>query len=316
VRAADEQEAACATLLARARCTPDDGVAPADAERELAARCARHAAYRQAADDLLRARQDARTARDELAAQPGFDVALHDVALHDVALHDVALHDASADRLDGERARAAAEAEGADALVARISALDTRVAAAQAGCDVEAALAGVAAAESALADARDRDLRAMVGGVLARYVLEAARDHHRPDVFRRADALFTRVTAGAWRLALDDGAADGGRGDAAFRAVHVPTGSGHALAELSSATRVQLLLAVRVAFVESQEQGVRLPLVLDEVLGRATTGAPGRSSTRWSRWPPRGGRSSTSLPSATRWRSGRRRWRRTTCRTA
>src|SRR5690606_37194719 len=41
------------------------------------------------------------------------------------------------------------------------------------------------------------------------------------------------------------------------------------LEELSSGTRVQLLLAVRVAFVEQQEQGVMLPLLLDEVLGNS-----------------------------------------------
>src|SRR5690606_25685238 len=34
-------------------------------------------------------------------------------------------------------------------------------------------------------------------------------------------------------------------------------------------TRVQLLLAVRVAFVETQEQGARLPLVFDEVLANS-----------------------------------------------
>ena len=50
--------------------------------------------------------------------------------------------------------------------------------------------------------------------------------------------------------------------------------------QLSSATRVQLMLAVRVAFVESQERRVALPLLLDETLGTATTIVRERSSMR------------------------------------
>ena len=41
------------------------------------------------------------------------------------------------------------------------------------------------------------------------------------------------------------------------------------LDELSSGTRLQLLLAVRVAFVEQQERGPMLPLILDETLGNS-----------------------------------------------
>jgi energy-coupling factor transporter ATP-binding protein EcfA2 len=41
------------------------------------------------------------------------------------------------------------------------------------------------------------------------------------------------------------------------------------LDELSSGTRLQVLLAVRIAFVEQQEQGVKLPLLLDETLANS-----------------------------------------------
>jgi hypothetical protein len=44
-------------------------------------------------------------------------------------------------------------------------------------------------------------------------------------------------------------------------------GRAYTLGELSSATRLQLLLAVRLAFVEAQENGLQLPLFLDETLG-------------------------------------------------
>src|SRR5690606_19838647 len=90
------------------------------------------------------------------------------------------------------------------------------------------------------------------------------RDQQLPDVFIRARQLFLRITNGAWRLDIGDGETP------AFRAFHTVSGMGHALDELSTATRMQLLLAVRLAFVESQEKeqgGPRLPLLLDETLG-------------------------------------------------
>jgi hypothetical protein len=54
-----------------------------------------------------------------------------------------------------------------------------------------------------------------------------------------------------------------------FCATDMHTGRSQPLDQLSSGTKLQLLLAVRVAFVEMMEQGVRLPLVLDETLGNS-----------------------------------------------
>jgi hypothetical protein len=126
---------------------------------------------------------------------------------------------------------------------------------------VEAAVAAVKAASAVLAEQRDRDLRAMIGGVIARHVQQLTRDQHRPEVFRRARELFTLITRGRYRLDLEDGDTP------SFRAFDVNAGVGRSLEELSSATRVQLMLAVRVAFVESQERRIALPLLLDETLG-------------------------------------------------
>jgi len=41
------------------------------------------------------------------------------------------------------------------------------------------------------------------------------------------------------------------------------------LDRLSAGTRVQLLLSVRLAFIEQQEQGYRLPIILDETLANS-----------------------------------------------
>lgn len=44
---------------------------------------------------------------------------------------------------------------------------------------------------------------------------------------------------------------------------------GKKLDQLSTGTRIQLLLAIRVAFVESQESNVKLPLLADELLANS-----------------------------------------------
>lgn len=51
-----------------------------------------------------------------------------------------------------------------------------------------------------------------------------------------------------------------------FRAYDTVKAKGFAFDALSSATRLQVLLAVRIAFIEQQEKDIKLPLVLDETL--------------------------------------------------
>ncbi len=145
----------------------------------------------------------------------------------------------------------------------RVVELRTRVAQATRGHDIEDALAEVDRAESALRQIRDRDAKGAIASVLVDYVEQAARNDQRPEVFHRANALFTQVTRGRYQLLLDD------RVDPGFRALDTQLEQSLALEELSSATRLQLLLAVRVGFVEVQEGGVRLPILMDETLANS-----------------------------------------------
>ena len=104
------------------------------------------------------------------------------------------------------------------------------------------------------------------------FVLDQVESEHvrtsRPVVLRRAEDWFTRFTRHEFELAM------GAAGDGTFRARETATGEWRALAELSSGTRMQLLLAVRVAFAIEAEKGrAPLPLFLDEAL---TTADPER----------------------------------------
>lgn len=156
-------------------------------------------------------------------------------------------------------------AEGLEEIQERIGDIRGRLERAREKHDREVALAERMEAAEVLRQRRDEEAASAVGARLAGWLHRETRDHARPPVFRRARANFEALTHQRYRLELDEG----GEGSEAFRAVDQTTGLGHALDELSDGTRVQLLLAVRLAFVESQEQGAALPLVLDEVLANA-----------------------------------------------
>lgn len=114
-----------------------------------------------------------------------------------------------------------------------------------------------------LRDARDADAAALVGNVLVAYVQRQQQETNQPAVLKRAAELFAAITHGRYRLRVP------GNAEVGFRAFDTSLGKEQNLDELSSGTRVQLLLSVRVAFVEQQEQGIKLPLIFDEALGNS-----------------------------------------------
>jgi energy-coupling factor transporter ATP-binding protein EcfA2 len=81
-----------------------------------------------------------------------------------------------------------------------------------------------------------------------------------PEVFKRSRALFARFTTGRFVLQPPATATD------QFTVHDSWVDSDKSVDELSTGERLQLLLAVRLGFLEHQEQ-YRLPLLLDETLG-------------------------------------------------
>ncbi|HEX5579985.1 MAG TPA: hypothetical protein VFX39_00315, partial [Gemmatimonadaceae bacterium] len=214
------------------------------------------AAWTDAREAFLAARQRAAVAaaqlegaRATLERMPGFEASLVD---------------APEAALETGLAAARADAAGLEPLLDVAIGIRKRAERARSGSDVADALAAVDVATHALRESCARDMDAAAGAALVRFIQDTTRDQQRPRVFHRARDIFRGVTHGRWRLDLEEGDVP------AFRAYDVERGVGHALGELSSATRMQLLVAVRLAFVEVQERehgGARLPLLLDETLG-------------------------------------------------
>jgi exonuclease SbcC len=141
-----------------------------------------------------------------------------------------------------------------------IGAIEQRVKAAIEGSDAELALAEVETKRDALLEA---DVKARLAAA-GRFLLDQVDEEHertsRPVVLERAMQHFTAFTHNAFELTLADGD-DGG-----FRARNTTTRELLELAQLSDGTRIQLLLAVRLAFATSAERGTSIPLMLDEAL--------------------------------------------------
>lgn len=218
-----------------------------DSDETVRLWCETRADYRRAYEAQRHAAGVLATVRERLASLGGEE------ALGSLPAHELEL------QIDAE----VEQASRRDGLKDEITSTEALIQDAKRSHSVEAALERRERAEQALREARAKEIRSAIALELIETLERATRDQHLPAIFRRARELFARITHGRFELRLDQ------QGEPEFTAFDELDRQERRLEELSSGTRVQLLLAVRVAFVEQQEQGVKLPLLLDEVLGNS-----------------------------------------------
>ncbi len=114
-----------------------------------------------------------------------------------------------------------------------------------------------------LADLYEQNLTAITGDLIIEQLKQETREQNRPAVFKEASQLFNQITNGRYELSLSESEPP------AFRAYDTQQKLGQELDTLSTGTRVQLLLAVRLAYIEHQEQNIKLPLLADELLANS-----------------------------------------------
>ena len=200
--------------------------------------------WKEARAVLDKASAEERVIRDALAEQPDL-----------VALAN-----------EGRRAELEGELEGLSgragehtSLIEQRTEIQTRLQDTGKDSRLERAAARESAAEQALSDKREEALLAVATATLLDDLEEEFVSEHEPAVLRAAREIFAQVTAHAFDLKL--------RRDGAFMARDLRQGETRELSELSSGTRAQLLLALRLAWTEAQERGGEsLPLFLDEAL--------------------------------------------------
>ena len=164
------------------------------------------------------------------------------------------------ENIEDELATAQREAAQARNLQDRLTRLDAEIERTEKGRSLENALAEKENKRVELENVRSQKAAKAVGQA----ILDTLRDSaisNAPPVFQRAQENFERVTGNRYTLGIPE--------DNTFRARDHQLNRDFDLTKLSSATRVQLLLSVRLAFVETQETNYRLPLTLDETLANS-----------------------------------------------
>lgn len=101
------------------------------------------------------------------------------------------------------------------------------------------------------------------GDIIINSLKKKTMEHSNSKVLNRANQIFNKITKGHYELILDD--SQGGN----FKAKDTSLNQGLPIEHLSSGTRIQLLIAVRLAFIESQEGNLKLPILADEVLANS-----------------------------------------------
>jgi len=142
--------------------------------------------------------------------------------------------------------------------------IETNIKNAKANNDLEDALKNKEQALSDLEELYERNLSSLTGSVLVSELKKETQNKNRTPVLNRANKIFNRITRGSYELQLTEE-----NGKPVFKAFDTLLNLGQHLDELSTGTRIQLLLSVRVAFIETQESALKLPLLVDELLANS-----------------------------------------------
>lgn len=197
--------------------------------------------------DVRRRLEQARVLRDTIAADVGVD--------HPALAQDRA-------QIESDRHAAHRVAERLSDLDQQIGGIRREIDNAKAGHHVEDAQRRLDEAKANLANEMREAEQKVAGDAVAAWLREEATDRTQPAVLRRASALFRQITHGRYELRVDESP-----GQPSFVAWDTELEIQKKLNELSAGERVQLLVSVRLGFLEQEESGVRLPLILDETLG-------------------------------------------------
>ena len=165
-------------------------------------------------------------------------------------------------QVDEEASRLAGLADRHQGLVDQIAAIRAKVDQTCRESKLQDALAELDQAANKLAQCREEATLAAAGMFLLGLVRDEQQAEHQPAVFRQARQWLSTFTRGRYDLRIGSGNDEG----TAFSAYDNTQQRGLELKELSGGTRMQLLLAVRLAFAANAERGVQLPFVLDEAL--------------------------------------------------
>ncbi|MDD2635699.1 MAG: hypothetical protein PHW82_09400 [Bacteroidales bacterium] len=144
-----------------------------------------------------------------------------------------------------------------------ITSIETLIKQKKKGHELEDVLTKKEAALDNLNRLYESNLYLAAGDLIINKLKKETQNQNRPIVFKRANEILNKITNGRYELLL------GEEGEPKFKAYDTVLQLGQDLSELSTGTRVQLLLSVRLAYVETAESAIKLPLLADELLANS-----------------------------------------------
>ena len=169
----------------------------------------------------------------------------------------------SVDEAEALRNKYETEAARSEEVDKKITEIRTQIRLATRGENLENALAAKEERLDKLELLYENNLASVTGNLLVNKLHETRQTRSKSKVYNKAGKLFSRITNGRYELRISD------INKAAFLAYDTNAQQGQALEELSTGTRLQLLLSVRLAFIETRENYLRLPLLADELLANS-----------------------------------------------
>jgi DNA repair exonuclease SbcCD ATPase subunit len=201
--------------------------------------------------ELMTAEQHVMKARDMMKDHPyygEFEDTLEDLKTDEISTK-IANYKLQADRFQ----------EVNDTIVA----IETKVGEAKRQHELETALAKKQEALENLEVKYRENASSIVGDLLADQLQSHLGEKNMPEVFREAQNMFRKVTRGRYELSVS------GTSKPGFRAVDHLDGKNRSLDELSTGTRIQLIMSVRLAFIGQAEDEIKLPILADELLANS-----------------------------------------------
>ena len=168
----------------------------------------------------------------------------------------------TSDRVEQTIKELSIEANKLVGFVEEASRIETLINQKKEGAELENAIAFKESATEKLENLFENNLSSVTGDLLVSMLGTQNRAYNQPEVLKRANKLFNRVTRGRYELRVDEKAVE-------FQAFDTVLNQGLNLDEISTGTRVQLLIAIRIAFIETQEGEVKLPILADELLANS-----------------------------------------------
>lgn len=165
------------------------------------------------------------------------------------------------DQIDDKIRHFELEAAGYTKLFEEIKEIEAEINQIKGGNSLENALTKREEALDKVEEVYHATIQKMTGNLIIDNLKNNDESYSKSDIMKRADELFSKFTNHNYQLILGQD-----EKSSVFRAFDIKEKRGLSLDELSSGTRVQLILAVRLAYLESQENDIKLPLIADELL--------------------------------------------------